>query len=151
MGPSTTKGAVKPWQRRPATKVWVSQWPNGALACRRSPLRQRPRSRVILVVVPVSSMKTSRCGSWRIRGWRLLLQCSRAWRTSERSCSLARSVFFEPIAVADEPARDRGRHDPGAPRRKFGRELRHRDVTFRGDAVDQEVTMVIKLGVTPAA
>jgi hypothetical protein len=31
----------------------------------------RPRRRVILVVVPVSSRKTSRCGSSRMIGWRV--------------------------------------------------------------------------------
>ena len=41
-------------------------------------LRQRPRRRVILVEVPVSSRNTSRCGSWRMRGWRFVCQCSRA-------------------------------------------------------------------------
>src|ERR1700691_5201597 len=58
-----TQGAVRAPQRSPATKVWVFQWPKGALERRRSPLSQRPRARVIFVLVPVSSMKTSRCGS----------------------------------------------------------------------------------------
>jgi hypothetical protein len=35
IGASTTKGAVSPSQRRPAMKVWVFQWPNGALERRR--------------------------------------------------------------------------------------------------------------------
>ena len=43
IGPSITHGAVSPVQRRPAMKVWVSQCPNGALAYRRWPLRERPR------------------------------------------------------------------------------------------------------------
>ena len=104
-----------------------------ALAFRRASTR-----RVILVDVPVSSRKTSRCGSCRMRGWRLVRQCSRAWRTSERSCSLARSVFFEAVAVADEPARDRGGRDLGAQGRQFGRELRHGDVVLLSHAADQE-------------
>ncbi len=37
-----TKGAVRPLQRRPATKVWVFQWPNGALDRSRRPLRPGP-------------------------------------------------------------------------------------------------------------
>src|SRR5918993_3452384 len=130
IGPSITQGAVSPWQRSPATKVWVSQWPNGALAYRRCPFRQRPRRRVILVEVPVSSRNTSRCGSCCMRGWRLLCQCSRAWRTSERPCSLARSVFFEAVALADEPACDGGGQDLGAAGRQLSRELRHGDVTL---------------------
>ena len=40
--------------------VCVFQWPKGARAFRRSPRSARPRRRVILVVVAVSSMKTSR-------------------------------------------------------------------------------------------
>src|SRR6478735_10824844 len=132
-------------------KVWVSQWPNGALAYSRCPLGQRPRRRVILVEVPVSSRKTSRCGSWRKRGWRLVCQCSRACRTSERPCSLARSVFFEAIALADEPVRDRSGCDLRAAGQQFSRELRHGDVTLLGHAPDQELAMWIKLGVAPAA
>src|ERR1700678_4820108 len=72
--------------RSPATKVWVFQWPKEALERRRSPLSQRPRARVILVLVPVSSMKTSRCGSVPILGCRSAFHAS---RTSGRSHSLA--------------------------------------------------------------
>src|SRR5215471_20804820 len=43
IGALTTKGAASPSQRRPATKVWVIQWPNGAFARSRFPLRERPR------------------------------------------------------------------------------------------------------------
>src|SRR6202044_1120264 len=89
-----THGAVRAPQRSPATKVWVFQWPKGALERRRSPLSQRPRARVILVLVPVSSMKISRCGSVRILGCRSAFHASRAWRTSGRSHSLALRVFF---------------------------------------------------------
>src|SRR4051812_12413983 len=38
MGPSSTKGAMIPLARRPATTVVVFQWPNGAASTRRSPL-----------------------------------------------------------------------------------------------------------------
>lgn len=37
-----------------------AQWPKGALLFNRVPFVERPRRRVIFVVVPVSSMKTSR-------------------------------------------------------------------------------------------
>lgn len=37
-----------------------AQWPKGALLFNRVPFAERPRRRVIFVVVPVSSMKTSR-------------------------------------------------------------------------------------------
>ena len=67
------------------------------------PFGLRPRRRAILVVVPVSSRKTSRCGSSRMIGWRVKVHSSRACFMSGRSCSLARRVFFEAIADADEP------------------------------------------------
>lgn len=44
----------------PTTKVCMPQWPKGALLFNRVPFVERPRRRVIFVVVPVSSMKTSR-------------------------------------------------------------------------------------------
>src|SRR5918995_6913572 len=124
--------------------VCVSQWPNGALAYRRCPLGQRPRRRVILVEVPVSSRNTSRCGSWRMRGWRLVCQCSRAWRTSARPCSLARSVFFEAVAVAAEPVRDRSGRDLRAEGQEFGRELGHGDVARLGHTAEQELAMRVE-------
>jgi len=67
---SITQGAVMPWQRSPAMKVCVPQWPNGASAISLVPRRLRPRSRTILVFTEVSSTKTRRCGSSRILGWR---------------------------------------------------------------------------------
>jgi hypothetical protein len=42
MGLSTTQGAVRPSQRKPAMKVCVPQWPKGALALTRAPMRARP-------------------------------------------------------------------------------------------------------------
>ena len=65
-------------QRRPAMKVCVFQCPNGTFESSLWPLRLRPRRRVILVVVPVSSRKTSRCGSSRMIGWRVKVHSSRA-------------------------------------------------------------------------
>ena len=75
-------------------KVWLSQWPNGAAPGSRSPFRARPRSRVSLVVVDVSSMKTSRCGMARMIGWRLWIETSRSLATSERARSTAKQGFF---------------------------------------------------------
>ena len=94
-GTGMAQGAVSPWQRRPAMKVCVFQWPNGTLERSRWPFRRRPRGRVIFVVVPVSSRKTSLCGSSRILGCRVAVHSSRACLMSGRSCSLASSVFFE--------------------------------------------------------
>ena len=50
IGPSMIQGALSVWQRSPATKVCVFQWPNGADVRKRRPLRLRPRRRVILVL-----------------------------------------------------------------------------------------------------
>src|SRR5262245_25010729 len=138
MGWSTTHGAVRPSQRSPAMKVCVAQCPNGALAFNRAPRRARPRRRVILVVVPVSSRKTSRWTPWRMRGWRCAFHSSRAWRTSSRSASEASSVFFEGLTRLQQHPRQRGRM-----RRhillgfQFGRQFRHRDVRRGLDPLEQ--------------
>jgi hypothetical protein len=86
-----TSGAVRPSQRRPATKVLVFQGPCGTAATRRRPRGLRPRSRVMLVLTDVSSMNTSRFGFKRGCCPR---QIARASATSGRSCSAARSCFF---------------------------------------------------------
>ena len=116
------------------------------------PFGLRPRRRVILVVVPVSSRKTSRCGSSRMTGWRAEVYCSRACLTSGRSCSLARRVFFEAIADADEPPRKRGGigllAGGGG---QFGRELRHGDVGLLGELLQEKSTMRSELGVAAYA
>ena len=78
-------------QRNAATSVVVLRWPWGKPIRSRSPRRQRPWLRVMLVAVQVSSMNTSRAGSrssWRSN------HASRRLRTSGRSCSLAWPVFF---------------------------------------------------------
>ena len=51
--------------RNAARKVAVFQWPCGTLSTSRSPFGAQPRRRVMLVLVQVSSMKTSRLGSMR--------------------------------------------------------------------------------------
>src|SRR6056297_792752 len=75
----------------------------------RSPRGQRPRSRPIFVLSPVSSMKISLSGS--SSGW-ASNQASLAARTSSRSCSLACPDFFcrQPVTVAEPP--DRAVADP---------------------------------------
>src|SRR5262249_28542654 len=89
-GPSNTQGALISLQRRPATKVVVLQWPQGALQISRGPLRQRPRVRTIFVLVPVSSMKTSFLAS------RLDCSAFHFRRASATSAGLAlrRAAFF---------------------------------------------------------
>src|SRR3974390_2994355 len=74
----------------------------------RTPLRQRPRSRLMAVFVPVSSMKTSRV--------ELSIDClrfhnRRARATSGRVCSLARRLFFK----ADLAAEIKSCHRAAAP------------------------------------
>src|SRR5690606_6976259 len=145
IGLSTTKGAVRPSHRSPAMKVWVFQCPNGAFERSRWPFGHRPRRRVILVVVPVSSMNTRRWGSSRILGWRFAFHSWRAAATSGRSCSLASRVFFAAVAVADRSARDRGRADDGALPGQFGRQFRHGDVLLLGHPTYQEVPVRIEL------
>ena len=69
----------------------VLQWPEGVSSWTRWPWGERPRSRVMLVLAPASSINTSRLLShWP---WPAF-HPSRARLTSSRSCSLARSVFF---------------------------------------------------------
>src|SRR3954451_2628892 len=71
----------------------------------RSPFAARPRSRAILVVAAVSSMKTSLSGSrssWPSN------QASRASFTSARCCSAACAVFFIGDPASGEEAPDRG-------------------------------------------
>ena len=69
----------------------MDQWPCGAESSNRSPPLHRPRSRVIFVFAPLSSMKTKRDGSIR----RVFRAHQRRLRfTSGRSCSAARRVFF---------------------------------------------------------
>src|ERR1700694_2835369 len=102
IGALTTKGAVSLSQRRLATKVWVIQCPKGALQRSRWPFGQQPRRRVILVVVPVSSRKTSRCGSSRIRGWRVVVHSSRAAFVSGRTVLLC---CLPGLVEKDQPMR----------------------------------------------
>ena len=76
-------------------KVCVFQCPNGTFESSLCPLGSCGLAgRAILVVVPVSSRKTSRCGSSRMIGWRVEVHSSRACFMSGRSCSLARRVFL---------------------------------------------------------
>src|ERR1700693_2618499 len=100
-----THGAVRAVERRPATKVVVFQCPCGILPTSRSPRGARPRSRAILVEVPVSSMKTSRAGS--ILGGLYAHSVRAAAASSGRSCSATRTFFFDADAVAIEDPPDR--------------------------------------------
>ena len=91
--PSNTQGAVKLSHRSAPRNVIVRQRPCGAKPRRRSPFGAHPRNGAILVLIQVSSMKTRRCGSRLACHDR---QRRRLRATSERPCSRANSVFFEP-------------------------------------------------------
>src|ERR1044071_2106796 len=96
---SMTNGAVIASARRAARKVTIFQCPQGTRPMTRRPRLARPRSRAMLVAVPVSSMKTSRFGS--------RVACSafhpvRAAAMSGRSCSAACTIFFEADALGGE-------------------------------------------------
>ena len=88
---SMSHGAVTRSWRNAARKVRVCQWPYGTLALIRCPRGAHPRNGAILVLVHVSSMKTSRAGSIRLR---YLHHCARRRTMSRRLCSAAISVFF---------------------------------------------------------
>src|SRR6187399_3060912 len=97
-------GARMPLRRSAATKVMVFQCPCGTRPIRRSPRRQRPLSRTILVLAAVSSTNT-RCAGSNMPCSRI--QRRRARATSERSCSAARRLFFESNLVTLEETPDR--------------------------------------------
>ncbi len=59
--------------------------------------------------------------------------------------------FFEAVAVANEPTRDRGGIGPCARGgHQFGRQLRHSDIVLLGDAGQQKRSMRIELSVLMA-
>ena len=128
IGPSSTKGAILPRVVRLATKVVVFQWPCGTPTRRRSPRRQRPWVRAMLVEAQVSSIRTKRSGS---RSSWPLNQASRRFKMSGRSCSEACAVFFARDGVAGEEAADRPVANPHAFVRERLAQLFDRDVGRR--------------------
>jgi hypothetical protein len=127
--------------RRPATKVVIFQWPCGTLATSRSPRGQRPRSLVMLVEVPVSSMKTSLVGSSRRCS---CFQFARAVRTSSRSCSAACRLFFEANVVAFvEPPHRTGAHHDAAPAQPAA-DFFKRQVRFGGNQTQQPIPVGVQ-------
>jgi hypothetical protein len=67
----------------------------------RSPMGDRPLSRVSLVLVDVSSMKTSRCGMVRVIASRFVTHTSRALATSALPFSHAAALFNLDRTFAD--------------------------------------------------
>src|SRR5271165_2925327 len=91
----------------------------------------------MFVVVPVSSMKTSRLGS--IEGC-LSRHSSRAALTSSRSCSAACSVFFkaDPVTIEEAPqSRNAGRK--GFVRSQTPADFHQRQVRLLGDQREQPI------------
>src|SRR5260370_17214279 len=88
----------------------------------------------MLVEVPVSSMKTSLVGS--SRGCRCF-QLARATRTSSRSCSAARRLFFEADVVPiEEPPHHTGAdHDTVLP--QLAADFLHRRFRLRTNQSQQ--------------
>src|SRR5579863_10693715 len=104
MGPSKTQGAVSRSQRKAPRKVSVRLWPCGASVRRRLPLGPQPRNGAMLVLIQVSSIKTSLFGSkWPCQD----RQRARRRATSARACSSANSVFFKPKSFTPQE----GPHD----------------------------------------
>src|SRR5512138_3646978 len=70
---------------------------------------------------------------------------------SERSCSAASSVFFEAVAVPDQPARQRGGSHLNTGRAsQLSDQLGHGEVVLLGHPAQQKRTMRLELGMTAA-
>src|SRR4051812_45772544 len=145
---SMTKGAVMPSWRSPARKVRTFQCPHGTRPTRRAPRLARPRSRAMLVVVPVSSRKTSRAGS---RSGCAAIHRARAAATSGRSCSLACTIFFEADALGGEEPPHRAVADRLAASGKLGADLLQRQVGNRGDPLQQPIPIRLQARAVIAA
>src|SRR5579863_2252772 len=134
MARSMTKGAVIASWRKPARNVIVFQCPHGTRPTTRLPRLARPRKRAMLVVVPVSSRKTSRAGS---RSGCAAIHAARAAATSGRSCSLACTIFLEADVLGGKEPPHRPVADMLAASGKFGADLLQRQVGNRGDPLQQ--------------
>src|SRR6185503_5377904 len=145
---SMTKGAVMPSWRSPARKVRTFQCPQGTRPTRRAPRLARPRSRAMLVVVPVSSRKTSRAGS---RSGCAAIQAARAAATSGRSCSLACTIFFKADAFGGKEPPYRAIADRLAAAGQLGADLLQRQVGNRGDPLQQPIPICLQARAVIAA
>src|SRR3984957_20679258 len=132
----TIGAAIWSW-RRAAMNVVSFQWPWGVFPISRSPLGARLRKRVMFVLVPVSSMKTSCLGS--IAGC-LSRHSSRDALTSSRSCSAACSVFFkaDPVTIEEAP-QTRNAGGKGLVRSQTPTDFHQCQVRLIGDQSEQPV------------
>jgi len=117
------------------TTVSVLQWPCGAKLRRRLPLGPHPRSGAMLVLIQVSSMKTSRSGSSLACKDR---QRCRRRAISARPCSRANRVFFEPQSFAEEELPYRIVRHPYPTRRQLRFQAMQRQVGYLADAFHDE-------------
>src|SRR6185312_9903379 len=76
------EGCGEPMTAQPSDESLRLPMPERRSRAQPPTLSTTPAQRVIFVVVPVSSMNTSLCGSSRIRGWRLACHSRRALLTS---------------------------------------------------------------------
>src|SRR5437016_847697 len=103
-----------------------------------APRAERPRRRAMLVLVPVSSMKTRCAGSSEPR---LARHSSRAAATSGRSCSAACTVFFEADAVPVVEAPDRAHRDLETALAQPAPDLLERQVGLFADQTEQPIAV----------
>src|ERR1700730_6204250 len=106
-----------------------------------SPRLFRPCVRVILVFAHVSSMKTRRLGSRR--NW-IFFHKVRRRATSGRSCSPAKSVFFEadPLAAQKTPQRVAGHGD--AALAQFGKKRMQRQIRLFGKTAEKKAPLAFQ-------
>src|ERR1700757_1865456 len=127
MAPSITMGATILSWRRAATKVIVVQCASGTRSITGSPRGLRPRNRVMLVLIDVSSMNTKWAGSSNPCS---RIQRRRARATSVRPRSAACRLFFIGDVVAKEKTRERTLAGLDAPLGQFSYRLLQTSVWF---------------------
>src|SRR3982074_74428 len=106
-----------------------------------SPRLFQPCVRVILVFAHVSSMKTRRLGS--SRNW-IFFHKVRRRATSGRSCSLAKTVFFEadPLAAQKTPQSVTGHGD--AALAQFGKKRMQGQIRLFGKAAEKKAPLAFQ-------
>src|ERR1700722_7712328 len=126
--------------RRAARNVAVFHLPCGTLSTRRSPFGAQPRSRVMLVLVHVSSMKIRRLGSMRPDS---LASARGAGLCRHDPARARRGSFFKRHAnLAKEAAHHRGvGFDPSLGRKAIAKSLK-RDVGLLGPRGLQKITVL---------
>jgi hypothetical protein len=160
IGASTTKGAVSPSQRKPAMKVCV--FSRRTRSVRPAMPKRGFGAKTLAPRAAAAQARHLRGGSSLVQENQsvrfkphLRLPHNRPFfaRLSDVGAILfaGHQRFFEAIAVADQPTRERGGIGPNANGMlKRARQLRHGDVLLLGHAAQKKLTMRIKLGVPGA-